>query len=154
MAKSFIIITPYHFGAERADEYRRLIRSLRASLRETDGRGRVILVANGTQGGAADPSKVLQDLSVSSKAQIDVIKLQDNAGSVGALNAGIEEALIRTKRGEDAWIGKVDSSAVLGQYSLNTLEARKKGRGPKRHIVLDSTSLNVVTEFVEIEKVK
>jgi GT2 family glycosyltransferase len=114
MPKEFTIITPYHFGPERLDDHARLLRSLRASLREVEGKGKIILVANGTEREAGDPSKVMHDLSVAQTAQIEVVTLRNNVGSVGGLNAGIERALAaRNIPGDDEWIGKVDSSAVL-----------------------------------------
>jgi len=125
MPKKFTIITPYHFGPERPDDYARLMRSLRSSLREVEGKGRVILVANGTEKEAGDPSKIMQDLSVAGKTQIDVVKLRNSVGSVGGLNAGIEGALAtRNIPGDDEWIGKVDSSAVLEPGWLDQIQKR------------------------------
>ena len=108
----FTIITLYHFNESSIEAYSRLLRSLRASVREVGKSGRVILVANGTEEDAADPVKVIEDLGISKSAPISVVTLQRNAENVGGLNAGIEMAL-EFPLGDDEWIGSVQSSVTL-----------------------------------------
>ncbi len=110
--KRLTLITPYHFDSSRSLDYSRLLRSLSASVHELQSNGTLILVANGTGAGAADPAEVISDLSPPSWASICVVELRANAGNVGGLNAGIARALVDSSD-SDHWIGTVQSSAVL-----------------------------------------
>jgi len=110
--KRLTLITPYHFDSSHSLEYSRLLRSLSASVGELQSNGTLILVANGTGAGAADPAEVISDLSPPSSASICVVELRANAGNVGGLNAGIARALVDSSD-SDHWIGSVQSSAVL-----------------------------------------
>lgn len=107
------LITCYHFGRANSDAYGRLLRSLRASVREVGSDGRIILVANGTEEGAESPLGVVRDLPMESQNCVVPITLQFNARNVGSLNAGIAHALKFSPDRENEWIGQVQSSVVL-----------------------------------------
>lgn len=107
------LITCYHFGRTSVEEYDRLLRSLRSSIREVRSSGRMILVANGTSHGAAPPESVIGDLPHECQKFVYPVTLQSNARNVGGLNAGIAYALKFSSGQEDAWIGQIQSSVVL-----------------------------------------
>ena len=121
------LITPYHFDSSRSIEYSRLLRSLSASVNELQSNGILILVANGTGAGAADPAEVISDLSPPSWANICVVELRANAGNIGGLNAGIVRALVDSND-SDHWIGSVQSSAVLRPGWLDAVYNEGKRR--------------------------
>lgn len=107
------LITCYHFGRVNTDAYDRLLRSLRASVREVGSDGRVILIANGTKDGAELPLDVIRDLPLESQNRVVPVTLQFNARAVGGLNAGVAHALKFSPDCENEWIGQVQSSVVL-----------------------------------------
>ena len=107
------LITCYHFSRMNTDDYDRLLRSLRASIREVGSTGRVVLVANGTKDGAESPLSVIGDLPLESQKNVFPVTLQSNARNVGGLNAGIDYALKFPPDRRDEWIGQVQSSVVL-----------------------------------------
>ncbi len=108
--KAFIV-TPYFFDKSREQDYDRLLRSLRASERELDGRGQIILIANGTEEGAEDPSIVAAD-ALPANSPIVPIRLRRNSRIVGGTNAGFKAAHALSTSSDDL-ICSVQSSAVL-----------------------------------------
>jgi hypothetical protein len=107
------LITCYHFGRSDIDAYPRLLRSLRASVREVGKNGRVILVANGTKNDAELPLSVIRDLPLEAQKVVVPVTLQSNARNIGGLNAGVAYALKFSPDCKDEWIGSVQSSVVL-----------------------------------------
>lgn len=107
------LITCYHFRRTDTDAYDRLLRSLRASLREIGSKGRVILVANGTTDCAESPRNVINDLPIESQEAIVPVTLETNARNVGGLNAGVAQALQFLPDRGDEWIGQVQPGVVL-----------------------------------------
>ncbi len=111
---AFTIITTYHFPRSDEASYERLLRSLRRSLREVGRRGRVVIVANGTESGAAAPTQVLKDLGVAGPTEI-VELAKGTGGPAGSLNAGVEMARAVPLDVSSEWIASVQSSVVLGE---------------------------------------
>lgn len=112
--KPITIITPYHFGKTQSEAFCRLIDSLLVSLTQICRHDHLILVANGTKEGAADPAEVIEVLKMNGLPgtcldQIVRLTIERNEMYVGALNRGVKKALeLNTE-----WIASVQSSAKL-----------------------------------------
>lgn len=118
----FTIITCYHFGPSSAVDYDRLLRSLTSSLDQLGNRGRLILVANGTDDGAEKPEKVLSKIQSEHAGRVIPIALRENVRNVGGLNKGIQRALEFPACSQNEWIGSVQSSVVLNDGWFTAIE--------------------------------
>jgi len=143
--KHITLITPYHFGSSDDIAYTRLLRSLSASIGELKSSGTLILVANGTNAGAADPADVIRDLRPPACTSICVVELRTNVGNVGGLNAGIARALVASSE-TDQWIGSVQSSTVLRPGWLDA--AFEKGQRQGTQAVFGRLLLEDQTDLV------
>lgn len=115
-----IIVTPYHFGPSDRVSFSRLVRSLQVTIEELDERGKLVLVANGTEDGAAEPYEVLRQLSAPTNV-VTPVTLRKNANNTGGLNAGIAMALRLASTSETSWIGSVQSSVTLSPGWLTSM---------------------------------
>lgn len=87
------IVTGYHFNSTESEAYERLLRSLKASLEEVGEKGRIILVASGTESDAENPDRVIRDLNPPSSARIEPVSLPRSLENVGMWNAGIGKGM-------------------------------------------------------------
>lgn len=136
---SVAIITAYHFNSDNIDAYTRLLCGLRSCLGQLSSEDRLILVANGTQNGAADPDLVLKDVNPSCPECIVPVALSRNARNTGGLNAGITAAL----RQECEWIATVQSSVIIRGNWLEVL------RPQMRECAIDGFSSRLCYEDVK-----
>jgi hypothetical protein len=113
---SFGIVTVYHFGSDRADAYKRLIRGVRSTSRQLGREDRLFLVANGIRD-AADPDTVLRDADPPHRDRIIPVVMIENGRAAGGLNVGMSAAL----RTGFEWIGPVQSSVVTGPTWLDAM---------------------------------
>lgn len=120
----FVVVTTYYFGRENNPSgYDRLLRSLRATQRELGREGAIVLVANGTDDGAARPEVVVREALPATWDQDPrprLISIPRNAGSVGAHNTGFHFAAREFRQAE--WICSVQANSVVEEGWVQSVD--------------------------------